>query len=181
MNQSHSQLIHALLFTSGETWRFSELAESLKISKDETMKAVSELADQLANQAVIPLIHNETVTLVTRPELKEFLEAMENEELAKEFSKGAIETLALIAYKGPISKSDIDYIRGVNSQFMLRNLFMRGMVEKQSGSRDRGAQYVISVDALRFLGITDQDQLPEYKQFFEEIEKRIPAESNTTE
>ena len=64
---------------------------------------------------------------------------------------------------------------------MLRNLFLRGMVEKAVGSRDRGAQYVISADALRFLGITSQDQLPDYEQFFQEIEKRIPVESTSSE
>jgi segregation and condensation protein B len=177
MNHSHAQLIHALLFTSGETWKFSELADALKISKSDTEKALAELADTLASQAIIPLIHNESVTLVTKPELKEFLETMENEELSKEFSKGALETLALIAYKGPMSKSDIDYIRGVNSQFMLRNLFLRGMIEKQSGSRERGSSYVISADALRFLGVTEQDKLPNYEQFQEEITKRIPVTS----
>lgn len=180
MNQN-TQLIHALLFTSGETWRFSELAETLQLSKSDVVNAVSELADILKDQAVFPLIHEESVTLVTRPELKDELQKLEKEELAKEFSKGAIETLALIAYKGPIGKSDIDYIRGVNSQFMLRNLFLRGMIEKKLGSRDRGASYVITADALRFLGVTEQDQLPQYKEFFEQIEKRIPQDTEIVE
>lgn len=181
MNTSYTQLIHALLFTSGETWRFSELAETLKISKDDVVTALAELNDQLKDQAIFPLIHEETVTLVTKPELKDFLQTLESEELTKEFSKGALETLALIAYKGPINKSDIDYIRGVNSQFMLRNLFLRGMIEKRSGSRDRGASYVITADALRFLGVTEQDQLPQYKEFFEQIEKRIPQDTEISE
>ncbi len=170
MNQN-TQLIHALLFTSGETWRFSELAETLQLSKSDVVNAVSELADILKDQAVFPLIHEESVTLVTRPELKDELQKLEKEELAKEFSKGAIETLALIAYKGPIGKSDIDYIRGVNSQFMLRNLVLRGMIEKQVG----GKGYIITADALRFLGVTTVDQLPQFNEFFSEIEKRIPT------
>jgi segregation and condensation protein B len=117
---------------------------------------------------------------VTQPELKDFLQSLDDAETTREFSKGALETLALIAYKGPISKSDIDYIRGVNSQFMLRNLVMRAMIEKQSGSRDRNAGYVITADALRFLGVTDRDQLPHFSQFFQEIEKRVPT-NNVTE
>ena len=168
---SNTQLIHALLFTSGETWRFSELAETLQLSKSDVNSAVSELADALKDTAIITLIHEESITLVTKPELKEELQKLEKEELAKEFSKGAIETLALIAYKGPIGKSDIDYIRGVNSQFMLRNLVLRGMIEKQIG----GKGYIITADALRFLGVTAVDQLPQFKEFFTEIEKRIPA------
>jgi segregation and condensation protein B len=168
---THTQLIHALLFTSGETWRFSELAETLQLKKDEVIAAVAELADTLQDQAIIPLVHEESITLVTRPELKDMLQSLEKEELAKEFSKGAVETLALIAYKGPIGKSDIDYIRGVNSQFMLRNLVMRGMIEKQPG----GKGYCITADALRFLGVTAVDQLPQFAQFFTEIEKRIPT------
>lgn len=167
----NTQLIHALLFTSGETWRFSELAETLQLSKSDVTNAISELADILKDTAIIALIHEESITLVTRPELKEELQKLEKEELAKEFSKGAIETLALIAYKGPIGKSDIDYIRGVNSQFMLRNLVLRGMIEKQVG----GKGYIITADALRFLGVTTVDQLPQFNEFFTEIEKRIPA------
>jgi segregation and condensation protein B len=173
MNQN-TQLIHALLFTSGETWRFSELAETLQLSKSDVVNAVSELADILKDQAVFPLIHEESVTLVTRPELKDELQKLEKEELAKEFSKGAIETLALIAYKGPIGKSDIDYIRGVNSQFMLRNLVMRGMIEKQTS----GKGYVITTDALRFLGVTNRENLPQFNEFFTEIEKRLPLDES---
>jgi segregation and condensation protein B len=171
----NTQLIHALLFTSGETWRFSELAETLQLSKSDVMNAISELVDILKDTAIIALIHEESITLVTRPELKEELQKLEKEELAKEFSKGAIETLALIAYKGPIGKSDIDYIRGVNSQFMLRNLVLRGMIEKQVS----GKGYIITADALRFLGVTAVDQLPQFNEFFTEIEKRIPVSDSS--
>lgn len=180
MKPKLSQLIHALLFTTGETWRFSELVTTLGAPVEEIKSAVSELITETQSLAVIPLIHQETITLVTRPELKDFLQSLEDAETTREFSKGAIETLALIAYKGPIAKSDIDYIRGVNSQFMLRNLVLRGMIEKQSGSRDRSAGYVITADALRYLGVTDQDQLPHFDNFFQEIEKRIPT-NNLTE
>lgn len=179
MKQKLSQLIHALLFTTGETWRFSELAKTLSVGADDIETAISELSDEMKDQAVIPLIHEQTITLVTQPELKEFLQSLEDAETTREFSKGALETLALIAYKGPISKSDIDYIRGVNSQFMLRNLVMRAMIEKQSGSRDRNVGYVITADALRFLGVTDRDQLPHFDQFYQEIEKRIPTNNIT--
>jgi segregation and condensation protein B len=174
MNKN-TQLVHALLFTSGDTWNFSEFAETLQLSKDETSTAVSELADILQDQAVIPLIHNESVTLVTRPELKDALQKLEKEEIVKEFSKGALETLALIAYRGPIGKSDIDYIRGVNSQFMLRNLVLRGMIEKASGT-NRKNEYVVTADALRFLGVTQPDDLPKFHELHSEIEKRIPVE-----
>ena len=177
MKPSLLQSIHALLFTTGETWKFSELARTFSVSLNEIESALSDLKFDMEHQAVIPLMYDETVTLVTRPELKDFLQSLEDAESVKEFSKGALETLALVAYKGPISKSDIDYIRGVNSQFMLRNLVMRGMVEKQS-SKDRSAGYIITADALRFLGITHRNQLPHFENFYEEITKRILVETN---
>jgi segregation and condensation protein B len=179
MKPSLSQSIHALLFTTGETWKFSELMRTFSVSIEEIETALSDLKFDMEHQAVIPLVYEQTITLITRPELKDFLQSLDDAESIKEFSKGAIETLALVAYKGPISKSDIDYIRGVNSQFMLRNLVMRGMVEKQSISKDRSAGYVITVDALRFLGIEHYNQLPHFDNFYEEISKRIPDVSNT--
>jgi segregation and condensation protein B len=97
-----------------KTWRFSELARTLSVSWNEIESAISELIDQTKDQAVIPLVHEETITLITRPELKDFLQSLDDAETTREFSKGALESLALIAYKGPITKSDIDYIRGVN-------------------------------------------------------------------
>ncbi len=177
MTQPLTQLIHALLFTSGDTWTFRELADSLQTDKDSVHAAVTELHGLLADQAVVLLVHNESATLVTRPELKDVLNTLEKEEITKEFSKGALETLALIAYRGPITKSSIDYIRGVNSQFMLRSLVLRGMVEKEIGN-SRNSGYVITADALRFLGVLNQTQLPKFQELHDEIEKRIPLEGN---
>jgi chromosome segregation and condensation protein ScpB len=64
---------------------------------------------------------------------------------------------------------------------MIRNLIMRGMIEKQSGSKDRGAGYVITTDALRYIGVTDRDQLPHYSEFTQEILKRIPTEESSNQ
>lgn len=174
--KSITQLIHAILFTTGETWTFQELAQSLQCSQEEIEHAVHKLTEILQDQAIILLTHNNNVTLVTHPELKEELKKREKEEISKEFSKGAIETLALIAYQGPIGKSDIDYLRGVNSQFMLRNLILRGMIERVSGSKNSG--YVLTSDTLRFLGITNIQDLPKFQDIQEEIKKRIPMENN---
>jgi segregation and condensation protein B len=176
MELPSSQLIHALLFTTGETWRFSEIQETLGIEEQQLTKSLHQLDQSLQGSALMVMIHNQTVTLATRPEYKEFLTAMEKAESIKEFSKGALETLALIAYKGPIAKSDIDYIRGVNSQFMLRNLVLRGMIEK-SNTKNK-SEYVITADALRYLGAEHVDQLPHYHRFEQEITKRLPVESS---
>jgi segregation and condensation protein B len=171
-----SQIIYALLFTTGDTWRFSELKQTLSITNDELNESLKHLSLELENFSVLLIVHNETVALVTRPDYKEFLVDLEKAESIKEFSKGSLETLTLVAYKGPISKSDIDYIRGVNSQFMLRNLVLRGMIEKVIG-KNRG-EYTITIDALRYLGVESVDQLPNYEKFSQEIEKRLPVENS---
>lgn len=170
MELSYSKLIHTLLFTTGDLWRFSELEQTLQIERSELENAIQELDQDISSGPVMLLIHNETLSLVTRPEYKDFLKQIEKNETIKEFSKGAIETLALIAYRGPIARSDIDYIRGVNSQFMLRNLLLRGMVEKAPKNT-----YQITSDALRFLGVESVEQLPQFEQFSEEIAKRVPV------
>ncbi len=170
MKLSHANLIYTLLFTTGDSWRFSDLEQTLQIDRDSIEIALKELDEQILNHPVMLLIYNESVTLVTRPEYREFLKQVEKNETIKEFSKGALETLALIAYRGPITRSDIDYIRGVNSQFMLRNLLIRGMIEKAPKNT-----YRITLDALRFLGVESPEQLPQFEQFSEEIAKRSPV------
>lgn len=169
MELPYSKLIHTLLFTTGDSWRFSDLEQTFQISREILESALTELDQQLSESPIMLLVHSENVQLVTRPEYREFLKEIEKSETIKEFSKGALETLSLIAYRGPISRSDIDYIRGVNSQFMLRNLLLRGMIEKAPKNT-----YQITLDALRFLGVESVEQLPEFDKFSEEIAKRVP-------
>ncbi|MCA9356686.1 SMC-Scp complex subunit ScpB, partial [Candidatus Kaiserbacteria bacterium] len=79
------------------------------------------------------------------------------------------ETLAIILYKEPISRVEIDRIRGVNSSFILRNLLMRGLILRESITGN-GYQFRITPNLLNHLGVTNKQQLPQFSEFLNAIE-----------
>jgi segregation and condensation protein B len=101
--------------------------------------------------------------LGTSPSASSLIAEITKEELSKELSKAALETLATVLYKGPITRAEIDYIRGVNSNFILRNLQVRGLVEKIDNPADqRSYLYKPTFQLLEFMGVTRLEDLPEY-------------------
>ncbi|MDP2789382.1 MAG: SMC-Scp complex subunit ScpB, partial [bacterium] len=99
----------------------------------------------------------------TAPELSSLIEDLQKEELKKDLSKVSLETLSILLYKNGASRAEIDYIRGVNSSFILRALSVRGLVEKTVDPKDsRRFIYKPSFDLLSFMGIKSVTDLPEY-------------------
>ncbi len=109
--------------------------------------------------------------LGTAPELSELIENLQKEELNKDLSKAALETLSIVLYKNGVSRAEIDYIRGVNSSFTLRALSVRGLIEKASDAKDsRRFLYKPSFDLLSYMGVRSVQELPEYRQVNKEME-----------
>src|SRR3989344_4450492 len=122
--------IEALLFFRGEPVSKRELAKSLGVKEKEVAEGLSELKEKLAGRGVALLENGEEVELRTAPEASELIETIRREELSRDLGKAGAETLAIILYRNPVTRADIDYIRGVNSTFILRNLLIRGLVER---------------------------------------------------
>jgi segregation and condensation protein B len=84
-------------------------------------------------------------------------------ELQDSLSNAAAEVVSIVAYKGPISRIEIEAIRGVNCSYTLRSLLLRGLIERNDNPGDgRGYIYSISFDFLKKLGISDVKKLPDY-------------------
>lgn len=172
-------LIEAILFYKNEPIKIVALAKLIDRKEDEIEQAVTELKDRLSNRGIRLVTNNGVVSLATAPEASELIEAMRKEELSKDLGKAGLETLSIILYKGPISKREIDYIRGVNSSYIIRNLLVRGLVEKESGTGERSYIYKPTTELLQYLGISDISELPEYGDINESIDEfqRETAES----
>ncbi|HYC34743.1 MAG TPA: SMC-Scp complex subunit ScpB, partial [Candidatus Paceibacterota bacterium] len=160
--------IHSLLFWKNEPMTASEVAKMLGVSKDDVNSEALSLQNALQDSGVVLMIETSEkdieMRLATAKECSEMLDLFEKTERSKELSKAALETLSIILYKGPIRRSEIDYIRGVNSQFIVRHLEIRGLIEKeQSGSDARIFLYKPTLDLLAHLGVTDRKQLPEFE------------------
>jgi segregation and condensation protein B len=165
-----SQLIEAILFHLAEPVSAKEISRLIKKPINDTRVALSELQHSFQGRGIQLMTNNDEYTLVTAKEASIVITEITKDELSKDLSKAAIETLAIVLYRGPITRSDIDYIRGVNSTFILRNLLIRGLVEKIENPKDqRSFLYQPTMELLQYLGITSVADLPEYS----EIESKI--------
>jgi segregation and condensation protein B len=155
--------IEAVLFYKGEPVSLADLSRMVGASVEEVKAALEVLAASLSGRGVRLLIAGEQISLVTAPELSSQIETLRKEELKRDIGKAGAETLAIVLYKGPITRADIDYIRGVNSSFILRNLMMRGLVVRKEHEKDgRTFAYAASSELFEQLGITRREELPDY-------------------
>lgn len=157
--------IESILFYQAEPLSIGRLSQLLKKSEEEILGALNELEERLQHTGIRLLRNGKSVTLGTSEESSALIEAMTKEELSRDLSKASLETLAIVLYKSPITRAEIDYIRGVNSTFILRNLLIRGLVEKVENPNDqRSFLYVPTFTLLEHMGITKIADLPEYEE-----------------
>lgn len=171
--------IEAILFYMAEPVEVSFLAKTLDVSKEEILNTVILLTQSLEDRGIKLVNLNNEISLVTSPEFGEVIEKIIKEERERDLGRAGIETLSIIAYKGPVGKKEIEYIRGVNSQYALRSLLLRGLIEKKQSIEDeRMMVYSITLDTLRHLGIQKISDLPEWKAT---KDKLIVIEENVEE
>lgn len=151
-----------------------------EITVDELTTALNILSERLKNGATRLIETTEEIQLVTCPELAPIIEAMRKNELKADISKAGAETLAIILYQEPISRAEIDRIRGVNSSFILRNLLIRGLVERSSNKNRSGYVFTISPTLLAYLGITEKHQLPDFSTIANALEQFNQTTESTT-
>lgn len=172
-------LIEALLFWKAEPLSVKKLAEACGRSEGEVQDALKLLENSLANRGVKLIWKDDEVMLGTAPEAAELIEKLTKEELSRDLGKAGLETLSIVLYKGPLTRAEIDYIRGVNSSFILRNLQIRDLVEKISDPSDaRRFLYRPTFALLQHLGVTKVEDLPEYGTLVDELQKLTEAKPN---
>jgi segregation and condensation protein B len=173
--------IEALLFWKAEALSIKKIANILNKDIDDIKKAIQILKESLKGRGITLIEWEEDITLGTAKEVSELIETLNKEELSKDLGKAGLETLSIILYQGPISRVDIDYIRGVNSQFIIRNLLIRGLIEKVDNPLDqRSFLYKPSLELLAFLGISKVTDLPDFESVRKDIESFKKAEENSS-
>jgi len=173
--------IESVLFFKTEPVSRLWIAKLLDEDVEAVTDAIKELQEYLENEkrGIVLIEHDASVMLATHPTMGEVVERLQTREIKSDLSKAAVETLAIILYKKEATKQDIDYIRGVNAQFMLRNLMVRGLIERREhGSDKRRSIYIPSHDTLAFLGITDLGDLPGRDILSTDLEQLITEHSD---
>ena len=165
--------LEALLFVYGDALSFKKAMSVLAVSKEQLLEARELLKNSLQERAsgLALFEHDDTLQLVTRAEYSGLLAEVVKAEMNESLTPAGLETLAIIAYAGPISRAEIDYIRGVNSQFILRNLLIRGLIERRDNTKDqRSYLYAPTIELISHLGVTRIEDLPDYEAVRRDIE-----------
>lgn len=181
--------IEGILFAAGEPVKAAKLAAVLETDLDTVIEAVKLLKynydTEERGMTIIDI--DEGYQLCSRPDYYNYIQLILGEQRRQALSNAAMEALAIIAYKQPITKGQIEYIRGVNSDAAVNRLAERGLIE-ECGRLDapgRPILYKTTQTFLRCFGISTPKDLPpldmsqfgvEYEQMSMDIEENPPIE-----
>jgi segregation and condensation protein B len=179
MSESFGQ-IEALLFVSSGLISIGQIAKALEISESEVEKTLRTLEEHYKEQGHgLRLMRVKSrVQLMTAPELSTTIETFLGLEATSTLSQAALEALAIIAYKQPITRPEVDVIRGVNSDAVLRTLLNKGLIEELGRAETPGRPifYGTSPEFLQYFGLESLDALP-FIDFDALEESQAPGEA----
>jgi segregation and condensation protein B len=154
--------LEALLFVAAEPVATSQLAAALDISTSVVERGLNELDVSLSGRGLRLQRHQGRVQLTTAPQLAELIERFLGLEATSHLSRAALETLAIIAYQQPVTRPQIDSIRGVNSDGMMKSLLNKGLI-LESGRTDgpgRPILYSTTPEFLQHFGLSSILEMP---------------------
>ena len=156
----------SLLFVATEPVPVARLADVLGVEIDQVEQVLLILNHEYAGRGMRLQRKGKRVQMVTAPEASELVRRLLGLELTGKLSPAALETLAIVAYRQPVTRAQIEAVRGVSSDSVLRTLINRGLVEEM-GRLDQAGRPIIfgtTFDFLQQFGITSLDQLPPLKE-----------------
>jgi len=180
--QKTASSMEAILFIFGESIDKKKLASTLKVDESEIEEAAKILSQKFLNKdsGIILMENGGKYILATKPQHAALVEKFITEDLKEDLTPAALETLSIIAYFGPALRAQIDYLRGVNSSFILRSLLIRGLVNRKI--KGNAYEYEVSFEFLKYMGVNHVSQMPQYdeyqklkEQFFTEHRENEPT------
>ncbi len=158
--------LEALLFVAPGSVTSHQLAQALDLPVVEIEKGLQELENRYSlNKELYGLrlqIHKDRYQLTSAPEAAIFIEKFLGLETSSHLSRAALEALAIIAYKQPVTRPQIDSIRGVNSDGVLKNLLNKGLIQEigRAEAPGRPILYSSTSEFLQYFGLNSIDELP---------------------
>lgn len=170
--------IESIIFLSKEELTIEDLAKFYKIDKEKMKNIVYSLKEKRKDTGINIKIENEVIKLVSNALYGEDVKNFFNPELKiKKLTKSTMETVAIIAYKGPITKAEIEKIRGVGVEKTIANLVEKNLIYVSGKKQSIGAPnlYEVTEEFLSYLNVKNKNELPGY----EEYEKTILLKVNS--
>lgn len=153
--------LEALLFAAGEPLQKKRIMALLSIPADLLNAAVIELKKEIEGRGLSLIETDDELELRSAASAAPVVEAYRKAELSRDLGRAGLEALAIILYQNGATRSEVDWIRGVNSTAAIRSLLLRGLIERETDSEDkRRMRYTPSVDAYAHLGVGSWNELP---------------------
>jgi segregation and condensation protein B len=170
MSQSLHTQLQALLFASAKPFSVRQIAGHLSLSVQEVEAGIIELTERMNTEAsgIHVMKTADGYQLVTSPACAEIVARLTKDEPG-ELSRPSLETLTVIAYRGPITQPELEAIRGVQCSLILRNLLIRGLIVERDDVGRGEPVYTLSSDTLRYLGLHSEKELPDYAAFHGDV------------
>lgn len=163
-----AQQIEGLLFSLGRPLGRAELCKLLTTDPATIEQAVAELVG--APRGVALVDDGVQIELRVAPAAASLVEQVRKDEYSRELGRAGAEALSAILYRGPLTRAEIDFIRGVNSSQTLRTLTLRGLVRRVPNPKDeRSFLYEPTTDLLAQLGVATTKELPDYSHVRERL------------
>lgn len=180
--------IESILFVAEEPVETDEIASITGARQQDIHNAVSKLQQSYqSREAGINIItKQDKLQMATNPDNSDVVEIFTDQQIKSDLTDSQLEALSIIAYQAPITKPELEEIRGVNCTRILRNLKKRGLISQEEKEEKLVPVFKLSFEAMRHLGIESNEELPNYDQLSsqEEIEQLLnqanETETNTT-
>lgn len=171
-DRGKKSVLEALLFLSGEVLTVSTIKEILEIDDSETARLLGELISEYQNRnsglLIVEVAHG--YQMVTNPEYAEWVRKFKSTHASSKLSMPALETLAIIAYKQPIIRAEIEQIRGVNSDSAIKTLYEKRLIKIMGRKEAPGRPFLYGTtrEFLQYFGLKDLSELPTLKDLVRE-------------
>lgn len=165
-------VIEGILFVAGQGVEIAEISEKLEIPIEKIKKAIEKLKEKHANDGINVITYKNSVQLCSKPDYAEDIASVLNPIREKQLTKAALETVAIIAYEQPVTRLDIERIRGVNSDYALQVLMNFKLVEVVGRKDAVGKPLLFGTtdEFLKRFELQDINDLPDYDELLERIE-----------
>ena len=172
--------LEAILFFKAEPVTVGRLAELVGADKKAVEASLAALEKNLTGRGVALVRTKDEVELRTSLHAAALIEKLMREELSREVGKAGAEVLAIVLYRGRATRREIDWIRGVNSVFTVRELGARGLLARRADTKDaRSFVYEPTVELLAHLGVSRIEDLPDYAAAKKELDEFASKTENT--
>ena len=169
------QILEAILFVAGEPVTVADLAQALEVSEMEIMHAVEELQRECERRGVTIHRYGDHLRMETRPEYAPYVERLLQPVQRQTLSQTAMETLAVIAYRQPVTKGEVEQVRGVKCDYSVQSLLHKGLI-REAGRKEALGRPILYATTDRFLehfGISDIRELPPLPSAQEKVDEPL--------